>query len=155
MSFFVLPYAVELYLQEKSHPSDRAECHFDLNSKIGAMYRTRYLNDGYFETLELLKEVAVGTYPDLAHKYCPMLTQTAHMQNKHSLHRTEIALRWIQHHSALLPTDGVIIGASSKSQLEQNGEDCLKGPLDQDIVNALDEARRIVVAHGSTPRYWR
>ena len=69
-----IPYAVEVYLQEKSHPSDRAEDHFDLNSKIGAMHRARYLNDGYFETLELLKEVAVSTCPDLARKFCPMLT---------------------------------------------------------------------------------
>jgi len=66
-----------------------------------------------------------------------------------------MAFRWLQHHSALTPTDGIIIGASSKAQLEQNAEDCLKGPLEEDVVRALDEARRIVVAHGSAPTYWR
>jgi aflatoxin B1 aldehyde reductase len=72
------------------------------------------------------------------------------------LRLTEIALRWLQHHSSLKPTDGIIIiGASSKAQLEQNGEDSLKGPLNEDVVKALDEARRIVVAHGGAPSYWR
>lgn len=66
-----------------------------------------------------------------------------------------MAFRWLQHHSALTPADGIIIGASSKAQLEQNAEDCLKGPLEEDVVRALDEARRIVVAHGSAPTYWR
>jgi aflatoxin B1 aldehyde reductase len=66
-----------------------------------------------------------------------------------------MAFRWLQHHSVLTPADGIILGASSKPQLVQNLEDCLKGPLDEDVVTALDEARRIVVAHGGTPRYWR
>jgi len=114
--------------------SDCIEGRFDPNSgDMGVLYRARYLNDGYFEALRLLKEVA----------------------DKHSLRLTEIALRWLQHHSALTPTDGIVIGASSKAQLEQNGEDCLKGPLDEDVVKALDEARRIVVAHGGAPSYWR
>lgn len=66
-----------------------------------------------------------------------------------------MALRWLQHHSALTLEDGIIIGASSKEQLEMNGEDSLKGPLDDEVVEALNEARRIVVAHGSAPSYWR
>lgn len=77
------------------------------------------------------------------------------MQDKHSLRLTEIALRWLQHHSALTPVDGVILGASSKEQLEQNAEDSIKGPLDDEVVTALDEARKIVVAHGAAPSYWR
>jgi len=110
------------------------EGRFDPNSgAMGTMYRARYLNDGYLEALKLLKDVA----------------------EKHSLRLTEIALRWLQHHSVLTPTDGVIIGASSKEQLEQNAEDSIKGPLDDEVVKALDEARRIVVAHGAAPSYWR
>jgi len=114
--------------------SDTAEGRFDANDKgMGSMYRARYLNEGYLEALKLLKGVA----------------------DKHSLRLTEIALRWLQHHSALLPTDGIIIGASSQSQLQQNAEDSLKGPLDEEVVRALDEARGIVRAHGSVPSYWR
>lgn len=43
-----------------------------------------------------------------------------HPQETHGLGLTEIALRWCQHHSALTPTDGIILGASSAAQLEQN-----------------------------------
>lgn len=57
---------------------------------------------------------------------------------------TEIALRWCQHHSVLTPEDGIIIGASSKEQLEQNCVDSAKGPLPDDVVKALDEACRLV-----------
>jgi aflatoxin B1 aldehyde reductase len=42
--------------------SDRIEGRFDPNSgNMGAMYRARYLNNGYFEALRLLKDVAVST----------------------------------------------------------------------------------------------
>lgn len=75
------------------------------------------------------------------------------MQEKHELRLTEIALRWCQHHSVLTPEDGIILGASSAGQLKQNLEDCEKGPLPEEILKALDEARLIVGA--SAPTYWR
>ncbi len=74
---------------------------FDGSSKMGEMYRARYLNQGYFKALESFKPVA----------------------EKAGLRLTEIALRWMQHHSKLQPTDGVIIGASSNAQTVQNCED--------------------------------
>ena len=52
-------------------------------------------------------------------------------------------------------SDGVILGASSAVQLKQNCEDSEKGPLPQEVVDALDEACKIVKAHESTPLYWR
>ncbi|PIL23923.1 hypothetical protein GSI_13674 [Ganoderma sinense ZZ0214-1] len=102
-----------------------------LGSKLGAMYRARYLKHGYFDALNYLKPIA----------------------EKHQLRLTEIALRWVQHHSVLTPQDGVILGASSVAQLEQNLEDSEKGPLPKEVVKALDEARLIVGA--SAPTYWR
>jgi len=104
---------------------------FDPDSKMGAMYRARYLKGGYFEALNYLKPIA----------------------EKHQLRLTEIALRWCQHHSALTAEDGVILGASSAGQLEQNCQDSEKGPLPEEVVKALDEARMIVGAHA--PTYWR
>ncbi|KAH9842788.1 Aldo/keto reductase [Rhodofomes roseus] len=104
---------------------------FDPNSKMGAMYRARYLKGGYFEALNYLKPIA----------------------EKHNLRLTEIALRWCQHHSVLTPTDGVILGASSAAQLEQNCADSEKGPLPEEIIKALDQARLIVGAEA--PPYWR
>ncbi|KIK59872.1 hypothetical protein GYMLUDRAFT_44348 [Collybiopsis luxurians FD-317 M1] len=100
---------------------------------MGKMYRARYLQEGYFKAVEHIKAVAA----------------------EHNLRMTEIALRWCQHHSILIPSDGIILGASSPSQLQQNCEDSAKGPLPQAVVEALDEAHRIVVASGSAPTYWR
>lgn len=62
-------------------------------------------------------------------------------------------MRWVQHHSSLNSEDGIILGASSVAQLKQNLEDSEKGPLPEEIVKALDEARLIVGA--SAPTYWR
>ncbi|CCL99122.1 uncharacterized protein FIBRA_01136 [Fibroporia radiculosa] len=104
---------------------------FDPSSKMGTMYRARYLKGGYFEALNHLKPIA----------------------EKHQLRLTEIALRWCQHHSALTSEDGVILGASSVAQLEQNLEDSQKGPLPEEVVKALDEAQAIVGAQA--PTYWR
>jgi aflatoxin B1 aldehyde reductase len=81
---------------------------------------------------------------------CRLLTCT---QERHGLRTTEIALRWCQHHSALTPGDGVILGASSAAQLAQNCEDSEKGPLPADVLEALDAARAAVGA--DVPRYWR
>ncbi|KAJ8487033.1 hypothetical protein ONZ51_g4431 [Trametes cubensis] len=104
---------------------------FDPSSKMGQMYRARYFKRGFFDALNYLKPIA----------------------EKHQLRLTEIALRWCQHHSALAPEDGIILGASSAAQLEQNLQDCEKGPLPEEILKALDEARLIVGAEA--PTYWR
>lgn len=32
---------------------------FDDSTKMGQMYRARYLHDGYFDALKMLKEIAV------------------------------------------------------------------------------------------------
>jgi len=98
---------------------------------MGTMYRNRYLKDGYFEALPLLKEVS----------------------DKHGLRLTEVALRWLQHHSVLTEKDGVILGASSAHQLEQNCADSEKGPLPEEVVQALDEAAKITLK--DVPPYWR
>ncbi|KAH9934762.1 Aldo/keto reductase [Fomitopsis serialis] len=97
---------------------------FDPSSKMGAMYRARYLKGGYFEALNYLKPIA----------------------EKHNLRLTEIALRWCQHHSALTPADGC-------AQLEQNCADSEKGPLPEEVLKALDQAKLIVGSEA--PTYWR
>ncbi|KAI4519676.1 Aldo/keto reductase [Schizophyllum commune Loenen D] len=106
---------------------------FDPNSPSGKMYRERYVNEGYVNALAFLKGVAA----------------------KNDLSLIEIALRWMQHHSKLTPEDGVILGASSAAQLEENCKASEKGPLPEEVVNALDEAYQIVLRHGGEPPYWR
>ncbi|KDQ50261.1 hypothetical protein JAAARDRAFT_211846 [Jaapia argillacea MUCL 33604] len=104
---------------------------FDPTTSQGKYYRDRYINEGYFKALEVIKGVA----------------------EKNNLRLTELALRWVQHHSLLIPSDGIILGASSAAQLIQNCEDSEKGPLPQDVLDALDEAWSVVMSRA--PLYWR
>jgi len=94
------------------------EGRFSGEGNFAKLYRARYVKNTYLNALKDIK--AVG--------------------DKHGLWLTEIALRWCQHHSVLLPTDGVILGASSVEQLEMNCADSAKGPLPADVVEALDKA---------------
>ncbi|KAG8765891.1 hypothetical protein FRC12_007223 [Ceratobasidium sp. 428] len=107
------------------------EGRFSGDSTMAKMYRARYVKENYFAALESLKAVATA----------------------HNLRLTEIALRWCQHHSALTPDDGVILGASSAAQLEQNCVDSAKGPLPDEVVSALDAAWDKVGV--DCPPYWR
>ena len=77
---------------------------------------------------------------------------------KHGLTLLETAMRWVIHHSALKTkakggNDGVVIGVSNFSQLEGNLRDLEKGPLPDDVVEALDRAWHISKA--TAPSYWR
>lgn len=133
------------------------------------MYRERYLRKCYFEALELIKPLAVSSAAKFTLLYS-ILMGCSFRQDKHGLRLTEVALRWCQHHSVLTPNDGVILGASSVSQLQQNMADrhagflisavifiylfiSAKGPLPEDIVTALDEAWMMVKP--MSPTYWR
>jgi aflatoxin B1 aldehyde reductase len=51
----------------------------------------------------------------------------------------EAALRWIFYHSALGENDGVILGASKVSQLQDNLESIQKGPLELGLVKVFDK----------------
>ena len=111
------------------------------NAKQGQQYRDRYIKDATFEALKLLEPIA----------------------EKHKLTLLEIALRWLRHHSKLnigtlaegkpaYPRDGVIVGVSSFEQLQGNLDDLEKGPLPEDVVEALDQAW--MIAKATTPNYW-
>ncbi|KDQ09342.1 hypothetical protein BOTBODRAFT_37102 [Botryobasidium botryosum FD-172 SS1] len=91
--------------------------HFDSNTRWGDWYHTKY--DHLAPLVRDLKELA----------------------EKHNLRLGQVALRWLQHHSILTPEDGgVILGASSAQQLEQNILDSEEGPLPEEIVSALEKA---------------
>ncbi|THU91383.1 Aldo/keto reductase [Dendrothele bispora CBS 962.96] len=93
---------------------------FDQNTGQGRNYRDRYWNDAYFAALASIRAVT----------------------DKHSLTLTEIALRWISHHSALKREygDTIIIGASSVHHMEENMSDLDKDPLPDEVVEAVDAA---------------
>jgi len=106
---------------------------FDPNRSQGQNYRNRYWKEPYFEALASIRTVA----------------------EKFNLTLTEIALRWMSHHSFLKREygDSILIGASSLNHIEQNLVDLEKGPLPEEIVQALDNAWFKVQSYAS--RYYK
>lgn len=82
------------------------------------LHRSRYWNEDYFKALNHIREAA----------------------EKHGLTFAGCALRWMIYHSQLKGEyhDTVVIFASSAKQLESNLVDLEKGPLQEDVVKALD-----------------
>ena len=115
-----------------------AEGRFSDSLKMGKMYRTRYFKDSTFDALRIVEEAT----------------------EKAGLTMIETALRWMVHHSKLqvggVPgsggDDGVIIGVSSVEQLKGNLDDAEKGPLPQEVVDALDRAWH--AAKVDSVNYW-
>lgn len=67
----------------------------------------------------------------------------------------DATFRWFMCHSALTEQDGILIGASSLAQLEQNLGACRDPkPLPQELLDAFDEAWSITKQAGVFP-YWR
>lgn len=99
----------------------------------GKAYRERYLNRAYLNAINCLTPV---------------------LQN-HGLTLIETAFRWLVHHSKLrtFDGDGIVIGASSLEQLDSNLKDLQKGPLPDEVVEALDKAW--YSTRGVAKSYWR
>ena len=88
-------------------------------SVLGHRYRDRYWQPNFFEAVETLKKTATTLNMTLL----------------------EASLRWMSHHSGLDPVkDGIIIGASSTQQLDENLTCLKKGPLPEEMLKAFDEA---------------
>ena len=104
-----------------------------VDPKLGQMYRKRFFKDTNFEALKLIEPVA----------------------EKHGLTLTEIAFRWLVHHSKLQTekNDGVVIGISSIDQLKSNLANLEKGPLPEEVLETLDLAWGITKP--SCDLYWR
>ncbi|KAI9041757.1 aldo/keto reductase family protein [Aspergillus affinis] len=101
---------------------------------VGAMYRERYFKDVNFEALKVIQPVA----------------------DRLGLTLLEIAFRWLVHHSQLRVqdgNDGIVIGISSLAQLKSNLDDLEKGPLPDEVLEALDLAWTITKP--SCSLYWR
>ncbi|OQV00474.1 hypothetical protein CLAIMM_05962 [Cladophialophora immunda] len=105
----------------------------DKNTRA-AVYREKYFKDTTFEALKDIESVL----------------------KRRNLTFVETALRWLRHHSALRMkddgNDGILIGVSSFSQLESNLNDLEKGPLPDEVVQALDGAWMNVKA--TAGNYW-
>jgi len=114
--------------EDKVEPGSR----FDPERVQGKSYRQRYWNDTYFNAVNAIKSVC----------------------DKHNLTMAEVALRWVSHHSLMKREhgDAILIGASSVKHIEQNLIDLEKGPLPDEILQALDEAWQSV--KGVAAKYW-
>lgn len=102
---------------------------------MGQRYRERYFKDSTFASLELIESAV----------------------KKHDLTMIETAFRWLIHHAQLRfakdgGNDGLLIGVSSEEQLKTNLACIDKGPLPQEVVEALDEAWLISKARSAN--YW-
>jgi len=105
----------------------------DAVGALGEMYRKRYFKDSTFEALKIIEPVV----------------------EKHGLTMIECAFRWLTNHSSLNikdGSDGIIIGVSSLAQLDENLKDCEKGPLPQEVLDALDKAWLVSIPE--TSPYW-
>lgn len=105
---------------------------FDPKILQGKMHQGRYWNPAYFDALDVIKEAA----------------------DKRGLTLGEVSMRWLKHHSQMSEElgDAVIVGASSTKHLEENLADLEKGPLPEDVAEAVEAAWPIV--KGVAPKYW-
>lgn len=114
----------------RSLSKEPTEGRFALRAKS---YQSRYWKESYFE--------AIGAIA----KECDAM----------AIPMAEASLRWLSHHSMLDSSrgDGVIVGASSMVQLEQNLAALKAGPLPSGIVDAMNRAWAIAAA--DAPEYYR
>jgi aflatoxin B1 aldehyde reductase len=106
---------------------------FSDQSGIGNAYRQRYFRESTFKALNVIEQAV----------------------EKNGLTMLETALRWMLHHSKLKikdGNDGIILGMSNVKQLEENLELLEKGPLPDDVVEALDQAW--LYSKADTANYW-
>ncbi|KAJ6605369.1 aflatoxin B1-aldehyde reductase [Mycena vulgaris] len=70
----------------------------------------------------------------------------------HGLSLNEASVRWLQHHSAMVPTDlGIIFGGSRAGHVEETLRCCTEGPLPEAVVAAYEECYAKV--RGGLPNY--
>ncbi|KAJ3895481.1 Aldo/keto reductase [Lentinula edodes] len=103
---------------------------FDPSAVQGKLYRNRYWNEHYFEATSAIRAIA----------------------DAHELSMAEVALRWLCHHSVLKRDfgDSVLIGASSLKHVKQNLVDLEKGPLPENVIEALDKGWETVRPYASS-----
>jgi len=61
----------------------------------------------------------------------------------------EATMRWFMHHAPLTAEDGVVLGASSRDQVDATLTACEQGPLPDAVVEGWEELWREVVESGS------
>ena len=106
---------------------------WDAKSPLGAKYSNDYFHDPIFTASEMVRQ----------HAY------------QYGIKGHAIGLRWIVWHSQLDAEcgDGVIVGASSVKQLEENLDILEQGPLPRGLVDVLEMAWNMVKNIDNGPKY--
>ena len=118
--------------------------------KLGmAFYAFSPLGGGYFsKPVEELLAPPKGTRMDemsvfkdiyVSETRIRLLKELQEASARHGIAVKEATLRWFMHHSALEAEDGVILGASSAEQAEENCKACEGGSLPDDVVEKFAE----------------
>ncbi|EME88036.1 uncharacterized protein MYCFIDRAFT_26489 [Pseudocercospora fijiensis CIRAD86] len=102
---------------------------------------------GRYDQMKFVKDMFVN---ETTLKLHDMLTEACEKQN---LALKEATLRFMMHHSALGPEDGVILGASSVEQMEENLAACEGGVLPESVVAAFESLWTQYTEAGYDPSY--
>ena len=124
------PLAAGLLAGKHQQEGDVAKGRFKDNPN----YLPRFYTNKNFEALQLIKGAC----------------------DKEGMPMVEATYRWLLCHSVLEEQDGVLLGASSLTQLQQNLDSCKaaeKGPLSANILEAFEGAWKLT-EEGAFP-YWR
>ncbi|KAJ6474480.1 aflatoxin B1-aldehyde reductase [Mycena vitilis] len=90
--------------------------HFDPRNPFGMWYQNRYMRMG-----AAVRELRAFV-------------------ETHGMTLNSASVRWLQHHSALRPTDlGIVFGGSDVEHIEATLQYCTEGPLPEDVVKAYEE----------------
>ncbi|KAI0467648.1 Aldo/keto reductase [Xylaria cf. heliscus] len=113
--------------------ADPAQGRYSKGAPMAHLTRGRYLREGIVEGARIIREVA----------------------ERAGIPPLEVALRWVAHHSMLSADkgDGVVLGFSRLGQLRDNLDALEKGPLDSELLDALEAAWR--VARQDADHYWQ
>ncbi|CAD0099061.1 unnamed protein product [Aureobasidium mustum] len=102
---------------------------------------------GRMDQMKVFQAIYVN---DLSLELLQKLTETC---EKAGITVREAALRWLMHHSALGEADGIILGASSEAQMEQNLKACEGPALPGTVVDCFTGISSQYRAAGKDERY--
>jgi len=129
ISFYAYSPLAGGFLTDDTNPSNQTG-RFDNSHLLGQLYIGKFHKESHFKALEVIKAAA----------------------KKHNFTVSEVAFRWLAHHSQLKRAynDAIIIGASKIHRAQAVLDDLEKPALPADVIKAVDEAWELV-KHDASP----
>jgi len=103
-------------IEDLKNPPAGSRFHPD-NVPVGTMYRKMYINDTFLKALENFRNTCKEENEDLSN----------------------VAFRWLLHHSQLSDSDAIIMGFSTNAQLKDNLAQLKGGPLPSKILSVVEK----------------